>query len=80
VLLKIKLTFLQSIVKADSSPSKKGGKKLEGIKEDEELSNEDKANSENIEKFLSTIPCTTWSQFLAAICSSDFLKTFATAL
>ncbi len=80
VLLKIKLSFLQSMVKADSPPTKKGGKKLEGIKEEEELSDEDKTNSENIEKFLLTIPCTTWSQFLAAISSSDFLKTFATAL
>jgi hypothetical protein len=67
------------MVKADSPPTKKGGKKLEGIKEDEELSNEDKTNLENIKKFLSTIPRTTRSQFLAAISSSDFLKTFATA-
>ncbi len=67
------------MVKADSPPTKKGGEKLEGIKE-EELSNEDKTNSENIEKFLSTIPHTALSQFLAAISSSDFLKTFATAL
>jgi hypothetical protein len=34
---------------------------------------------ENIEKVLSTIPGTTQSQFLAAISSSDFLKTFAAA-
>ena len=67
------------MVKADSPPTKKGGKKLEGIKEEEELSDEDKTNLENIKKFLLTIPCTTWSQFLAAISSSDFLKTFATA-
>ena len=79
VLLKINLSFLQSMVKADSPPTKKGGKKLEGIKEEEELSDEDKTNLENIKKFLSTIPCTTRSQFLAAISSSDFLKTFATA-
>jgi hypothetical protein len=78
MLLKIKLSFLQSMVKADSPPTKKGGKKLEGIKE-EELSNEDKTNLKNIEKFLSMIPHTTWSQFLAVISSSDFLKTFATA-
>ncbi len=68
------------MVKADSPPTKKGGKKLEGIKEEEELSDEDKTNLENIKKFLSTIPCTTRSQFLAVISSSDFLKTFATAL
>jgi hypothetical protein len=80
MLLKFKLSFLQSLVKADSPLTKKGSKKLEGIKEEEELSNEDKTNSENIEKCLSMIPCTTWSQFLAAISSSDFLKTFATAL
>ncbi len=43
------------------------------------MSDEDKKNLENIEKFLSTIPRTTRSQFLAAISSSDFLKTFATA-
>ncbi len=43
------------------------------------LSNEDKTNLENIEKFLLTIPHTAWSQFLAAISSSDFLKTFPTA-
>jgi hypothetical protein len=67
------------MVKADSPPTKKGGKKLEGIKDEEELSNEDKTNLENIKKFLLTIPCTTQSQFLAAISSSDFLKTFATA-
>ena len=79
MLLKIKLSFLQSMVKADSPPTKKGGKKLEGIKE-KKLSNEDKTNSENIEKFLLTIPRTTWSQYLTAISSSDFLKTFATAL
>jgi hypothetical protein len=79
MLLKIKLSFLQSMVKADSPPTKKGDKKLEGIKE-EELSDEDKTNLENIKKFLSTIPHTAWSQFLAAISSSDFLKTFATAL
>jgi hypothetical protein len=80
MLLKIKLSFLQSMVKADSPPTKKDGKKLEGVKEEEELSDEDNANLENIEKFLLTIPRTTWSQFLAAISSSDFLKTFATAL
>ena len=79
MLLKIKLSFLQSMVKADSPPTKKGGKKLEGIKEEEELFNEDKTNSDNIKKFLSTIPHTTWFQFLVAISSSDFLKTFATA-
>ncbi len=67
------------MVKADSPLTKKGGKKLEGIKEEEELSDEDKTNSENIKKFLSTIPHTTRSQFLVAISSSDFLKTFATA-
>ncbi len=79
MLLKIKLSFLQSMVKADSPPTKKGGKKLEGIKEEEELSDENKTNLENIEKFLLTIPHTTRSQFLAAISTSDFLKTFATA-
>jgi hypothetical protein len=67
------------MVKADSPPTKKGDKKLEGIKDEEELSNEDKTNLENIKKFLSTIPCTTRTQVLAAISSSDFLKTFATA-
>jgi hypothetical protein len=68
------------MVKADSPTTKKSGKKLQGIKEQEELSDEDKTNLENIKKFLLTIPCTTWSQFLKAISSSDFLKTFATAL
>jgi hypothetical protein len=78
MLLKIKLSFLQSMVKADSPPTKKGGKILEGITE-EELSDEDTTNLENIKKFLLTIPHTAWSQFLAAISSSDFLKTFVTA-
>jgi hypothetical protein len=58
MLLKIKLSFLQRMDKVDSPPTKKGGKKLEGIKEEEELSNEDKTNSKNIKKFLLTIPCT----------------------
>jgi hypothetical protein len=71
MLLKIKLSFLQSMVKADSPPTKKGGKKLEGIKE-EALSDEDKTNLENIKKFLLMIPHTAWSQFLTAISSSDF--------
>jgi hypothetical protein len=55
------------MVKADSPPTKKGGKKLEGIKEEEELSDEDKTNLENIKKFLSTILHTSWSQFLGVI-------------
>jgi hypothetical protein len=59
MLLKIKLSFFQSIDKADSPLTKKGGKKLEGIKKEEELSDEDKTYLENIKKFLLTIPCTT---------------------
>jgi hypothetical protein len=43
---------------------------------DNDMSNEDKAASNNIGKFLATIPLASRSQFLAAISSKEFLKSF----
>jgi hypothetical protein len=40
------------------------------------MSNEDKAASNNIGKFLAAIPLACRSQFLAAISSEEFLKSF----
>jgi hypothetical protein len=43
---------------------------------DNDMSNEDKAASDNIGKFLAAIPSASRSQFLAAISSKEFLKFF----
>jgi hypothetical protein len=44
--------------------------------EENQMTDEDKKASENIQKFLSAIPANSRSQFLATINSDDFLKTF----
>jgi hypothetical protein len=44
--------------------------------EENQMTDEDKKASENIQKFLLAIPADSRSQFLATISSDDFLKTF----
>ena len=80
----LKICFRPSLGKEDSPPpTQKGGKPLEGIMEEEfkfNISNDNKKNSENIQKFHSAICLTSQSQFLVTIDSEEFLKTFAATL
>ena len=69
------------MVKENSPPPAKTGSPPQGddvsALSDNEMSNEDKAASDNIGKFLAAIPSASRSQFLAAISSKEFLKSFS---
>ncbi len=73
--------IIQSMVKENSPPPTKTGSPPQGDDVsalfDNEMSNGDKAASNNIRKFLAAIPSASRSQFLAAISSEEFLKSFS---
>jgi hypothetical protein len=69
------------MVKENSPPPAKTGFPPQGDDVsalfDNEMSNEDKAASDKIGKFLAAIPLASRSQFLEAISSKEFLKSFS---
>jgi hypothetical protein len=69
------------MVKENSPPPAKTGSPPQGDDVlalfDNEMSNEDKAASDNIGKFLADIPSASCSQFLVVISSKEFLKSFS---
>jgi hypothetical protein len=74
---------LSSMVKGDSLPPVKTrpppcGNDLSALlsQADNDMSNEDTAASDNLGKFLAAIPLASHSQFLVAISSKEFLKSF----
>ncbi len=72
------------MVKENSPPSAKAGSPPDSPDlsplRDGEMSDEDKAASKNIGKFLASLPSASRSQFFAAVSSKEFLESFSAAM
>jgi hypothetical protein len=72
-----------SMVKENSPPSAKTGSPPDSPDlsplRDGKMSDEDKAASKNIGKFLASLPLASHSQFFAAVSSKEFLESFSAA-
>jgi hypothetical protein len=77
------LFILLSMVKENSPPSAKTGSPPDSPDLSPprygEMSDEDKAASKNIGKFLASLPSASRSQFFAAVSSKEFLESFSAA-
>ncbi len=76
-----KILFISlSMVKENSPPSAKTGSPPDSPDlRDGKMSDEDKAASKNIGKFLASLPSASRSQFFAAVSSKEFLEFFSAA-